>query len=265
MTQTVDATQVADALQALRERAPLVQCLTNTVVQQWTANVLLAAGASPAMVDNPHEAPEFAAVADGVLVNLGTPHDDTAEAMEAAVSSAVANDRPWVLDPVAVGGLGWRTRIARDLLIRNPTVIRGNASEIAALSGGEGGRGTDSTMDPEGVLDAAAALARSTGAVIAISGPVDVLTDGERTVRLGHGHPWLTRVTGAGCSLGALVAAYTAVSTPLIAAAAATAHLTLAAEAAAQSAHGPGTFAVQLLDQLELMQPADLGKRVQLR
>lgn len=262
---TTRPTDLAEALEALRGQPPLVQCLTNTVVQQWTANVLLASGASPAMVDNQHEAGPFATVADAVLVNLGTPHDDTADAMKRAVLSATEHGRPWVLDPVAVGGLAWRTDIACDLLTDGPTVIRGNASEISALAGGAAGRGTDATIDPEGVLGQANELARASGAVIAISGPTDIVTDGDNEVRLAHGHVWLTKVTGAGCALGALVAAYAAVSTPVVAAAAATAHLTLAAESAAEIANGPGTFAAHLLDAMALMEPGDLAKRVVLR
>lgn len=262
---TVRSVDLSQALRALRERPPLVQCLTNTVVQQWTANVLLAAGASPAMVDNQHEAGAFAAIADAVLINLGTPHDDTAAAMSRAVASATEHGHPWVLDPVAVGALAWRTEIAMELLTRRPTVIRGNASEISAMAGGDGGRGTDATIDAEGVVGRAAELARSSGAVIAVSGPTDIITDGRVEVRLDHGHAWLTKVTGAGCALGALVAAYTAVSTPLIAATAATAHLTLAAESAASTSHGPGTFATHLLDAVASMEPGDLADRTVLR
>src|SRR6478736_9763518 len=116
----------AEALAALRERVPLVQCLTNIVVTQWTANVLLAVGAAPAMVDNPEEAGPFAAIAGGVLVNLGTPYAETVSAMELAVASAKEAGTPWVLDPVAAGALGWRTGIARTLLAQRPTVVRGN-------------------------------------------------------------------------------------------------------------------------------------------
>src|ERR1700712_5204202 len=122
----------AAALSALRDKAPLVQCLTNIVVAQWTANVLLAVGAAPAMVDNPEEAGPFAAIAGGVLVNLGTPYAETVAAMELAVASAREAGTPWVLDPVAAGALGWRTEIARKLLSESPTVLRGNASEVMA-------------------------------------------------------------------------------------------------------------------------------------
>ncbi len=257
---------LAAALDALRSRGPLVQCLTNVVVTNWTANVLLAAGAAPAMVDNPQEAGLFAGVADGVLVNLGTPQEDTVAGMRAAVSGAIGARTPWVLDPVAAGGLPWRTDVGRELLAAgSPAIIRGNASEIAGLAGGAGGRGVDATDSPESARQAALTLARAHGCVVAISGEVDLLTDGERELRLANGHVWLTRVTGVGCSLGALMAGFAGVcDDALVAAAAATALLTVAAEPAAATTAGPGSFAVALLDGLAGLSGAALAERVRL-
>jgi len=256
---------LGEALDAVRLKAPLVQCLTNVVVAGWTANVLLAAGAAPAMVDNPREAGLFAGVADAVLVNVGTPYAETVAAMRAAVTSAGAAGTPWVLDPVAVGGLPWRTEVALALLQESPTVIRGNASEVRALTGGAGGRGVETSESPEAVLDAARDLAARLGLVVAISGPVDHITDGERVVRVANGHLWLTKVTGTGCALGALTAAFVAVNgDALIAASAATAMLTVAAETAAARTSGPGSFAVALLDDLHNLTADDLVARVRL-
>ncbi len=255
----------ADALATLRERSPLVQCLTNIVVAQWTANVLLAVGAAPAMVDNQEEAGAFARIAGGVLINLGTPYADTAAAMEQAVTAATDAGTPWVLDPVAAGALGWRTEIARKLLSDSPTVLRGNASEVMALTGGAGGKGVDSVDTPEAALDAAVELAGLHGTVVAISGPVDHLTDGSRVVKVANGHPLLTRVTGVGCALGAMIAGFAAVlDDPLLAAVAATATLTVCGDDAAGASQGPGSFAVALLDRLAQLTPADLADRVRL-
>lgn len=264
---TATAGEVADCWEALREQSPLTQCLTNIVVAPFVANVLLAAGASVAMVDNEHEAGGFAGVAAGVVVNLGTPYDETVAAMRAAVRGAAEAGTPWVLDPVGAGGLPWRTQVARDLLdLAPPAVIRGNASEILGLTGGGGGRGVDSTDAVEDAVSAARDLAMQLGTVVAVSGPTDHLTDGPGVLRLSHGHPWMTRVTGMGCALGALMAACTAVAqSPLVGAATATAALTLAAETAAENSAGPGTFAVALLDELSLLAPTDLAARVALR
>lgn len=262
---TIRPADCADALAALREKTPLVQCLTNIVVAQWTANVLLAVGAAPAMVDNPEEAGSFARIAGGVLVNLGTPYADTAAAMEQAVGAATDDGTPWVLDPVAAGALAWRTEIARKLLSDSPTVLRGNASEVMALTGGAGGKGVDSVDTPEAALNAAVELAGLHGTVVAISGPVDHLTDGSRVVRVANGHPLLTKVTGVGCALGAMIAGFAAVlDDPLLAAVAATATLTVCGDAAAASSAGPGSFAVALLDQLALLTPDELADRVRL-
>ncbi|HET9656509.1 MAG TPA: hydroxyethylthiazole kinase [Kineosporiaceae bacterium] len=261
---TVTAADCAQALQDLRREVPLVQCLTNIVVAGWTANTLLAVGAAPAMVDNPEEAAAFAGIARGVLVNTGTPYPDTARAMVAAVEGACGAGTPWVLDPVAAGGLAWRTEIAFSLLqTASPTVIRGNASEIGALAGGAGGRGVDSVDSPESALPAAVDLAKLHGTVVAVSGPVDHLTDGERVVRVSNGHPWMTQVTGVGCALGALMAAFAGTAAdPLVAATAATATLTVAADRAATTTRGPGSFAVALLDELAALDPDALAGAV---
>jgi hydroxyethylthiazole kinase len=258
----MEAIDLYTAREAVRTTAPLVHCLTNTVVQTITANALLAVGAAPAMVDAPQEAGDFAAVASAVLVNVGTVHERTAEAMRLAARSADAAGTPWVLDPVAVGALAYRTALAEELLASRPTVVRGNASEVMALAGvGAGGRGVDSTAGADDAAAAAVAQALRTGGVVAVSGVTDLLTDGQRTVRVGGGSPLLTRTTGAGCALGALVAAYLAVcDDPLTGAVAAHAHVALAAEAAARVAEGPGTFAALWLDALDAVDGDTLAK-----
>ena len=257
----MDTASLQAARTALRATAPLVHCLTNTVVQTITANALLAVGAAPAMVDEPKEAAEFAAIASAVLVNVGTVHERTAEAMLLAARAAADAGTPWVLDPVAVGALSFRTGVAAELADLGPTVVRGNASEVMALAGaGAGGRGVDSTAAADDAVEAATALARRTGGVVAVSGPVDLITDGTRTVRVGGGDALLTRTTGAGCALGALVAAYVAAAgDALTGTVAAHAHVALAAEAAARSAEGPGSFAIAWLDALDAVTPDDLA------
>ncbi|NAZ86675.1 hydroxyethylthiazole kinase [Kineococcus indalonis] len=254
------AQQVADVREALAREHPLVQCLTNSVVTTITANVLLAAGAAPAVVDNPREAADFARAASAVLVNVGTLDDERARAMALAAAAAHAAGTPWVLDPVAVGALAFRTGVARDLLAHRPAVVRANASEVLGLQGaGGGGRGVDSTAGAEDALEAARRLSRRTGGVVAVSGEVDVLVRGEDVVRVRGGSPLLTRTTGAGCALGALVAACTAVAgDPLLGAVAAHAHVALAAERAAARCTGPGSFAVAWVDELDAVDAAAL-------
>ncbi|WP_251450826.1 hydroxyethylthiazole kinase [Microbacterium sp. Marseille-Q6648] len=244
-----------EALDALRATNPLVQCITNTVVAGFTANALLALGASPAMCDIPGEAGMFADLAGGVLINLGTPTSEQRDAALEAADSAT----PWVLDPVAVGALPVRTALARRLSELGPAVIRGNASEILALAGtSSGGRGVDAVDSPDDAGEAADALARRTCAVIAVSGAVDLITDGHQRIRVAGGDPLLTRVTGGGCALGATTAAFLSVCDPVAAAVAAHAVHAIAAERAAAITRGPGSFAVAFLDALADISAGDL-------
>ncbi len=240
------------ALSRVRADTPLVQCITNSVVVNFTANAMLALGASPAMVDIPQEAGAFAGVASGLLVNLGTPRAEQREAMNEAVAAANSAGTPWVLDPVAIGSLPVRTPLSYQLRDQRPTIVRGNASEIMVLAGdGAGGRGVDATEDVETTLPAATRLAIQTGGIVAVSGPVDLVTDGTSTVRVANGSPLLTRVTGGGCALGAAMAAFAAVDEDRLATTiAAIVVYTIAAELAAERSAGPGSFAVAFIDAL---------------
>lgn len=250
----------ADVLEAVRSQVPLVQSLTNAVTVELVANVTIALGATPAMVDIVGEAGPFASIASAVHINIGTPHAEQRAAMVEAADAAVQSRTPWVLDPVAVGALPVRTALAQDLLSRRPAVIRGNASEIIALAGvGAGGRGVDSEDNVEDAEVAARSLARVTGGAVAVSGPVDLIVDADRTVRIAGGHVLLTRVTGGGCALGAVMAACVAVHPdPFRAAAAASDMYGQAAERAAAVAAGPGDFRSRLLDSLASLAPAQL-------
>lgn len=269
---TLDLVATAGRLrEEVQASPPLTHCLTNAVVTGFTANVLLALGAAPAMVDIVGEAEAFAGAASGLLINLGTPTPEQREASRQAVTGAVAAGTPWVLDPVAIGVLPVRTALALDLAERRPTAIRGNASEILALAGrSSGGRGVDATDDTEAAAEAARDLALRHGAVVAVSGPVDLVTDGVRVMRIANGHELLTKVTGGGCALGAAMAAFLGAARttgvePLTAVAAATLVYTVAAEQAAAVSSGPGSFAVALLDALAAVTADDLADRADVR
>ena len=252
-----DTDAVADVLEHLRERTPLVHALTNIVSANQLTNVLLASGATGAIIDNPHEAAGFARIADAVLVNLGTPNDEQAEAFDLAAGTANEAGRPWVLDPVGVGGLPWRTELAGGLLKHRPTAIRGNGSEVLAVAGLENAssRAVDSTVDAADTVDAARGLLETSSAVSA-SGPVDYVTgrgpDGEAaTVLVRGGSALLPKVTATGCALGALSAAYLAVAADsLTGLVAARAHFAVASEIAETRANGPGTFVPAFIDAL---------------
>jgi hydroxyethylthiazole kinase len=241
---------------AVAGESPLVQCMTNIVVAGFTANVLLAIGASPAMVENAEESADMAAASNCLLVNLGTLSAERQRAMLSAAASARSAGTPWVLDPVAVGALAPRTELARRLLDSGPAVVRGNASEIISLAGvaGFAGRGVDSQARPEDAVQPAQALAAQRSTVVAVSGPIDYVTDGTEVVEIPGGHPLMTRVTGVGCALGATMAALLGAGVaPLNAAAGACALFAAAGERAADTAGGtpgPGTFAVRFVDEL---------------
>jgi hydroxyethylthiazole kinase len=252
---------VSEGLRAVSERQPLVHCLTNIVVAGFTANVLLAVGASPAMVENAEESAAFAAIAGGVLVNLGTLSAERERAMSAAAASAADAGVPWVLDPVAVGALAHRTTFAVGLLAHTPTIVRGNPSEILSLAaaagavdpaGSRGGRGVDSLAGSTEALDAAGALAKAHGCAVAVSGATDFVTDGSEFLEIPGGDPLMTRVTGVGCALGALMAAMAATNDGdgLAAAGGACAVFAAAGERAAAETDRPGSFAVALIDHL---------------
>ncbi len=257
---------VVRTLEQLRKRRPLVHCLTNGVVKNFTANVLLAIGAAPAMVEHPEEAAQFAGIADALLVNLGTLDEPQMAAMPRAIGSALAAGKPWVLDPVAVGPLGVRTVFAREIVQKRPAIVRGNASEIIALAGQAGrGRGVDSGDSAETAIEAARALARQTGGAVLTTGATDYATDGTHTLACHNGHILLTRVTGVGCAQGALTAACAAVAeSPLAAAAASAVLMGVAGDRAARVGARPGTFAVALLDALDELDPAILRKEAKL-
>lgn len=257
----VSADAVAEALRKLRAARPLVHCLTNEVVQEITANVLLAAGASPAMVVAMDEAPFFTGAAGALLVNVGTPVPERLAVMHACAAAANAKGAPWVLDPVAAGGIPWRDGEIRRLAARRPTVIRGNASEILALAGaGKGGKGVDSTDASSAAVEPAMALARASGSVVCVTGEVDFVTDGARVLSVSGGDPMTTLVVGTGCSLSALVAAFCAVEEYAVTATAAACALAKRASAVARSrAKGPGSFHAEYLDALYLLEPADFS------
>ena len=253
----------------LRAHNHLVQCITNSVVTNFTANVVLAIGAAPAMTDIVGEAGPFARVAGGVLVNLGTPTPEQRLAMEEAVAAATESSTPWVLDPVAIGALPIRTALAQKLAPQAPFAIRGNASEILALAGeGAGGKGVESTDSTEAAAPGAIALAQRLKTVVAVSGPEDFITDGTRIIRVANGDELLTKVTGGGCALGALIAAFAAVrgtNSPVEAVAAAHAVYGIAAEQAAAQAAGPGSFAVSLIDALSTLTPSAVSAEQRIR
>lgn len=243
--------QLWQHIQSVRQQAPLVHNITNYVVMNNTANALLAVGASPIMAHAPEEVAELVAISGALVINPGTLDAPWVHGMEKAIIAANENNKPWVLDPVGAGASTYRNETFGRFVSYRPTVIRGNASEILALTGSQGAtKGVDSTQESMAVAAAAQLLSQATGSVICISGAQDIITDGERVIGLTNGHPLMTRVTGMGCTASALIGAFCACTTPFEATVAAMALMGVAGEIAATTATGPGSFQVQLLDTL---------------
>lgn len=252
---TLDSAYIAELHAQLRRERPLVHNITNYVVMSLSANVLLALGASPAMVHAVEEVEDFVSISSALVVNIGTLSPSWVEGMQRAAARAVASGKPWVLDPVGCGATPYRTRVAAELAQQKPTIIRGNASEILSLAGtaAAGGKGVDSTADSDAAVSAAVALAQRTGAVVAVTGAVDYVSDGKQLVCIEGGAELMTLSTGLGCALSATTAAFAAITSPLHAASAALTIYGAAGRHAARSCKGPGHLPGELCDALYSM------------
>ncbi|CAI3951064.1 MULTISPECIES: hydroxyethylthiazole kinase [Commensalibacter] len=257
---------VAQTLLKIRQNNPLIHNITNMVVMQFTANILLSLGASPAMINAKEEVQEFVQKAKALVINLGTISAPQAQAILLAVKTASEHQIPWVMDPVGVGACTYRSQIAVELLNYHPTTIRGNASEIIALYHyytkqvtHHTGHGVDSKDQPEHALDAAKKLALSCQTIVSISGQTDYITNGHQTIQVKNGHVMMTKVTGVGCSASAITAACLAIEPDALAASAhAMVLIGTAGDIAMKQAKGPGSLQIALLDTLYLLNEEQL-------
>ena len=249
------------SLAAMRSTAPLVQCITNYVAMNFQANVLLAAGAAPAMVHDPEEAGEFAAIAPAVSINIGTLSPRWVDGMLEAASMAGKTNTPWVLDPVACFATGLRRDATSKLMQAGPSILRGNASEILAIAGEDtAGSGVDAGDTVSAAEEAARKIAKASNCIVAVTGETDFVTDGERAVHVSGGSALMPQVTATGCSLSALCGAYAAaIDDKFDATVGALSHFAAAGEAAAAKVEGPGGFAAAFLDALAAVTPETIG------
>ncbi len=252
--------------QEVRAKRPLVHNITNFVAMTIAANVQLAAGASPAMVHSVDEVEDFGRIASALVVNIGTLSSDWIAAMKLAARIYRDAGKPFVFDPVAVGATRLRNAAAADLIAMKPTVIRGNASEILALAGVAGtGKGVDSTASSNAALDGAVALARSTGAVVGVTGEVDYVTDGTRTIAIEGGHELMPLSTALGCSLSGLVGAFVAVAPAFEGTVAALTVYAAAGAVAGKRVKGPGFLPQELCDALYALDLEDIEANAAIR
>jgi hydroxyethylthiazole kinase len=255
-------------LRELRERKPLVHQITNYVVMNETANATLALGALPVMAHAREEVEEMVALASALVLNIGTLSEHWIEAMLLAGRAAGARGIPVVLDPVGAGATAYRTDTTRRILDEvRVTVLRGNPGEVATLVGAEAEvRGVESMTAGLEPAELALEAARRLGLVASVTGAIDHVSDGERTLAVANGHPLLAAVTGTGCISSALTGCFLAAkpAEPVEAAAEALAALGVAAEDAAAGADGPGTFHARLYDALAALDPETLDERARI-
>ncbi len=266
MTQLSEKT--AENLKKVRAINPLIHNITNFVVMNFTANVLLAAGASPVMAHAEDEVEEMVGFAGALVLNIGTLTNIWVESMIKAGHKCSELGKPVVLDPVGSGATMLRTSTTKRLIEETSiSIIRGNSSEILSLGDNTSKtRGVDSIHSVDDAADAAISLASELGTTLSITGPIDLVTDGKRLIRTENGHPLMPYVTGTGCAATAIIGAFAAVDPdPVTATATALAYYGLAGELAGKLSSGPGSFTVNLLDALHNLTPEDVKRGVRIR
>lgn len=254
-------------LELVRQKSPLIHNITNYVVMNNTANALLAIGASPVMIHTVDEVEEMAAMASALVINIGTVENSWLEAMILAGKSAKSKNKPVVFDPVGAGATSYRIKVSKQIIDEcKPSIIRGNASEIMALCNSDiKTKGVDSTTSSDIALDSAKLLAKQSGAIVAISGETDYITDGDSIEYVRNGNPMMEKVTGLGCTATAIVAAFAAVNPNMLAAAThAMAVMGICGEIAVQKSRGNGSLQVNFLDELYQLDADIIRKTIRL-
>jgi len=267
----MDSSQLArragENLNNIREKKPLVHNITNFVVMNYTANALLACGASPVMAHASEEVEEMVGLAGVLVLNIGTLTSYWIDSMVKAGKKANELGRPIILDPVGSGATTLRTSSSKRIIEEvSVNVVRGNASEVLSLAvGGSKTKGVDAIHSVDEAADAALGLANDLKTTLAITGVIDLITDGDRTCRVSNGHDLMGYVTGMGCTATAIIGAFLAVDEdPLEATATALSYIGLAGEMAAENAHAPGQFQMALLDALYTIDAKQMQERAKI-
>lgn len=247
------------AVETVRRTNPMAGSITNNVTINFVANAQLAVGGAAAMVYLPEEGEILARSGGAAYLNVGALLPVHEQSLPVTAKALYDAGKPWVLDPVAIGIGSLRTKLLTQMKEYRPSVIRGNASEIIALAGLwglDGGtdrsavRGVDSTDPVAAARKAAVSLARWTGGAVAVSGKTDLVTDGSAAAFSHGGSHFMEKITGAGCSLGGVIAVYAAAASPFVAALTAASVYNLAGSRAERRAGGPGSFQAAFLDEL---------------
>jgi hydroxyethylthiazole kinase len=255
-------------LQKIRRSNPLIHNITNYVVMDFTANALLAVGASPVMAHAPEELDDIINLSSSLVLNIGTLSKEWIQSMELASLIAKKKGIPCVLDPVGAGASHYRTISSLELIKKaRPAVIRGNGSEVLALAlNQQGSKGVDSTALPDEAFLAAKTLAKTYSCIVVISGKDDIVTDGYHATVLSNGHHWMTKVTGMGCTSTALIGAFCSINpNSFLASSHAMAVMGISAEKAILKSNGPGSFKANFIDALFGLEFNDIQNLIKVR
>lgn len=257
--------KICQSLNDIREKKPLVHSITNYVVMNETANALLCLGALPIMAHAREEVEEMVGIAGALVLNIGTLSPEWIDAMELAGKRANQLGVPVILDPVGAGATKLRTESSKRLLENvKVSIVRGNAGEVASLIGVSSEvRGVESISASAPKEEIAERFASEFGCTVAITGPVDIVSDGKRTALISNGDAMLAKVVGTGCMSNVIVASFAAVDDdPFTAAVSGLITFGIAGELAANESGGkPGTFHTEMYNALHAVTVEDISSR----
>jgi len=263
----ITAIEIFKSIETIRQKSPVIHNITNYVAMNNTANALLALGASPVMAHAQEEVEEMVNIASALVINIGTLSKPWIYSMFKALSQARKKGIPIILDPVGAGATTYRTQTARELIENEPpTIIRGNASEIMALSDDNSKtKGVDSAAASDAAITTAQKLSDTHNCVVCVSGQTDYIIQGKQTIKVKNGHSLMTKVTGLGCTASALCGAFAAVEkSPFAATVKAMTVMGIAGEMAAAVSSGPGSLQTHFLDCLYRLSEADISQRLKI-
>ncbi|MCL2891007.1 MAG: hydroxyethylthiazole kinase [Methanomassiliicoccaceae archaeon] len=253
--------ETAELMIIVRAKRPLVHHITNDVTVNDCANITLCAGGTPAMGCTAGDTKELAKIASAVVLNIGTPDEENVNASVAAGKAANEAGVPVILDPVGVGATKYRMDAARKILDNvKISIIKGNPGEIGALAGvGIRMKGVDSEGLDGDPVKTCVSLAKDTGAVVAMTGAVDIVTDGNKVVTINNGHAMMNSISGTGCMAASVIGCYASCTKDMLTASvAALAVFSIAGNKAAKRSKGPGTFIMNLKDEMASLTPNEV-------
>jgi len=245
--------QIWQDILLVRKKSPLVLNITNYVVMNFSANVLLATGCSPVMAHAKNEVMDMVKIANALVINIGTLSEHWVESMKLALKRANELSKPVVLDPVGSGATPYRTDTVNDLLSYGRfSVIRGNASEIMSIVSDEHKtKGVDSSESSDKAVNAAKWLNQKYNSIVCVSGATDYIVSNNRIAKIYNGHPMMTSVTGMGCAATALIGGFIgSIDDKFRATVSAMALMGVAGELAVEKSEGPGSLMLNFIDKI---------------